>query len=621
MGGAVQAGDQLAARYELAELLGRGGMGEVWKARDLQSGRLVAVKLLLAEADGEEAVARFRREATIGSRVRHPGVVPVLDAGQDSGRLYIVMELLEGSDLSAVLARTPAGLPLPEALELAVQIAEVLAAAHEEDIVHRDLKPANLFRQTDGRVKICDFGIARTTESTAGLTLTGRPFGTPAYMAPEQWRGVHVDTRCDLYALGCVLYALLTGSPPYSGDYYVLMRRHFEETAPSLQSLRPEVPFELDRLVAALLQKDPARRPDSARAVAAVLSRVRDLPGGVVPVVEIPGGYHAEGPLVAWLLARVRTSNDVGCLSKAVRHANVVSPSLALELVEVAEARLWATESAAEFMLALDWLHMVWMPVAPRRVASLIAAADERFGHIPSVAGRMPGLLVGIDPHRAAAVARRLPPGLDRDRAWRSMALSTRDPKVSMPWLADITDPREREQARIHIALNASDTDMDEAMRILSGLTRRWAAIKALAELGFRRATHHSDLVGARHFLERARQEADAYDPESDPPEDFGSMRIDSAISHARSWITVRERRGPGGDLPPINGGGIPLDGTAARARGSAIPDTPDSAPQLVELAAQCLGALSTSQFGNELLNLVSPRAPIPPQYTDTITA
>ncbi|WP_424215714.1 serine/threonine-protein kinase (plasmid) [Streptomyces sp. BI20] len=611
----------MAGRYELMALLGRGGMGEVWRARDLRSDRRVAVKLLLTEAGGEEAVARFRREATIGSRVRHPGVVAVHDAGQDAGRLYIVMELLEGSDLSAVLAGRPAGLPLPEVLDLAVRIAEVLAAAHEEGIVHRDLKPANLFRQTDGTVKICDFGIARTRESTVGLTVTGRPFGTPAYMAPEQWRGVHVDTRCDLYALGCVLYALLTGSPPYSGDYYVLMRRHAEDTAPSLQTLRPEVSFELDRLVAALLQKDPARRPDSARAVAAVLCRVRDLPGGVAPMVETPGGHHVEGPLVAWLLARVRTSTDLMRLSQAAVHAHVVSPALALELVELAETRLWELEPAAEFMLALDWLCTTWTPMAPRRVASLIAAAEERFGHIEWVAGKMPGLLVAIDPHRAAAAARRLPPGIDRDRAWTSLARSTRDPRISLLWLANITDPVEREKARIEVALNASDTDMAEAMRILSGLTRRWSAIVALADLGYRRATRYSDPVGARPFVERARREASSYAPESDPPEESGSVRIRLALSEADQWITIRERQGPRGARPSATGGGTPLDGTTARARGSAIPDTPDGAHQLVDLAVECLGGHRAGRFGNELLNLVSPRAPIPPQDTDTITS
>ncbi|WP_330298379.1 protein kinase domain-containing protein [Streptomyces sp. NBC_00503] len=275
-------GDQLAGRYRLDQRLGQGGMGEVWRAHDTALDRAVAVKVLLEAATNDEVVARFRREATIGARLQHPGITVVHDVGQEEGRLFIVMELLPGEDLRSALAREPGGLAVEVALELAAQTAEALAAAHERSVIHRDLKPANLFLLPGGRLKICDFGIAHSSDATAGWTVTGRIFGSPPYMAPEQWRGERVDARCDLYALGCVLYALLSGEPPFgeSADGpYVLMRRHIEDPPlPLREAGRPVAP-EVDRLVLHLLAKDAADRPESAAVVAKSL---RGLLGGLL---------------------------------------------------------------------------------------------------------------------------------------------------------------------------------------------------------------------------------------------------------------------------------------------------------------------------------------------------
>ncbi|MFD9337228.1 protein kinase [Streptomyces sp. NPDC060028] len=279
-GFAVRVGDQLAGRYRLDQRLGQGGMGEVWRAHDTALNRAVAVKVLLEAATNEELVARFRREATIGARLQHPGITVVHDVGQQDGRLFIVMELLAGEDLASVLARARGGLPADVAVGLAAQTAEALAAAHEQAVIHRDLKPANLFLLPGGRLKICDFGIAHSSDATAGWTVTGRIFGSPPYMAPEQWRGERVDARCDLYALGCVLYALLSGDPPYgqAEGPYVLMLRHIEEAPLPLREVGAPVAPELERLVRALLAKDPADRPESALAVAKTL-RGLNAPG------------------------------------------------------------------------------------------------------------------------------------------------------------------------------------------------------------------------------------------------------------------------------------------------------------------------------------------------------
>ncbi|GAA0268838.1 hypothetical protein GCM10010302_03130 [Streptomyces polychromogenes] len=279
----MRAGEELAGRYRLEAELGHGGTGEVWRAHDSALGRDVAVKVLLEFDASEELLGRFRREAEIGARLRHPGLTVVHDTGRHEKRLFIVMELLEGEDLARRIAAHPGGLPLPEVLDLGLQAAEALAAAHAQGVVHRDLKPANLFLLTEGRLKICDFGIARTADATAALTATGRVFGTPAYMAPEQWRGEQVDASCDMYALGGTLYALLTGTPPFplGENAWVLMRLHLDETPAATDTVRADVPAPLAELVDELLSKEPGDRPDAP----AVAERLRALldPGAPLP--------------------------------------------------------------------------------------------------------------------------------------------------------------------------------------------------------------------------------------------------------------------------------------------------------------------------------------------------
>ncbi|MFF3212001.1 protein kinase [Streptomyces sp. NPDC002886] len=288
-------GDQLTGRYRLEQRLGKGGFGEVWRAFDTALDRAVAVKVLLETAMSDEAVARFRREATIGARLQHPGITVVHDVGQEDERLFIVMELLAGEDLRTALTRAPGGLPVAVALDLAAQTAEALAAAHERSVIHRDLKPANLFLLPGGRLKICDFGIAHSSDATAGWTVTGRIFGSPPYMAPEQWRGERVDARCDLYALGGVLYALLSGEPPFGEAEvpYVLMRRHIEDRPRPLREAGPPVPPEVERLVGQLLEKAPADRPESADAVAAELRALLRAGAGAAVGSEVPAGRTA----------------------------------------------------------------------------------------------------------------------------------------------------------------------------------------------------------------------------------------------------------------------------------------------------------------------------------------
>lgn len=289
----MRTGMELADRYELAGLIGRGGMGEVWRATDRRLRRPVAVKILplAAGADATE-VARFRREAEIAAQLVHPGITTVFDVGEHHDGtqplLFLVMELMRGRDLQHTIAGHPGGLPLEQALDLAAQVLEALAAAHAHGIVHRDIKPANLFLLDGGRVKICDFGIARLAGATQ-LTATGAIAGTPLYMAPEQINGATgLDHRTDLYAFGCVLYQLLTGSPwvdTATGNIGSILYQHIDKTPPAPGTVRAGIPAHLDALVLDLLAKHPADRPEDAHAA---LARLRPPAGQPQPPVPLP---------------------------------------------------------------------------------------------------------------------------------------------------------------------------------------------------------------------------------------------------------------------------------------------------------------------------------------------
>ncbi|MFA1541217.1 protein kinase domain-containing protein [Actinomadura monticuli] len=268
----------LAGRYRLETPLGRGGMGEVWRARDERLGRAVAVKLLLAPPGGDgrvdpAAAARFHREARIAAGLRHPGIAAVHDFGEDGGRLYLVIELVDGRDLNAVVRDHPGGLPHERASLLAARIAAALEAAHERGVVHRDIKPANVMADARDEITVLDFGIARYADAVTDLT-GGAAIGTPAFMAPEQFGGrAQVDARADLYSLGALLHVLLTGAPPYAADSMPsLLHAIMTDPPPSVRERRPDVPEALDALVRELLAKDPADRPADAAEVIARLT-------------------------------------------------------------------------------------------------------------------------------------------------------------------------------------------------------------------------------------------------------------------------------------------------------------------------------------------------------------
>jgi serine/threonine-protein kinase len=252
-------GELIAGRYELEELIGTGGMSSVFRARDTQLDRFVALKILHEQySTDDEYVERFRREARSAAQLSHPNVVRVIDRGGADGREFIVLEYVEGENLKQLVTRT-GPLPVRRALELAIQTGRALSFAHQQGLVHRDVKPQNVLLGND-EAKVTDFGIARAA-SVNGLTQTGTVLGTSEYIAPEQARGLGGSERGDVYGLGVVLYELLTGEVPFSGDNFVhVAMRHVNEPAPSVLERRPDAPLRVASAVARALEKDPDDR-------------------------------------------------------------------------------------------------------------------------------------------------------------------------------------------------------------------------------------------------------------------------------------------------------------------------------------------------------------------------
>lgn len=266
-------GRTVAGRFRLQRVLGEGGTGAVYEAEDLSLLRPVALKILhehIASSPG--AVARFQREALLMARLHHPGAAQVYDFGEDAGHRFLVMERLHGETLDAFIFRDGA-LPLSTAVDVVAQVLEVLEAAHALGIVHRDLKPSNVMisgELSSPRVKVLDFGLALLADTPleGRITAAGLVHGTPAYMSPEQCRGEPVDTRADLYSLGCVLHELLSGRPPFGETPAAeVMSGHLYLPPPPLSQLRPrlELPQSFEALVLECLAKRPEQRPENAQ--------------------------------------------------------------------------------------------------------------------------------------------------------------------------------------------------------------------------------------------------------------------------------------------------------------------------------------------------------------------
>ncbi len=252
-------------RYELVRQVARGGMAEVYLARDLLLDRPVALKVLFPELSVDRSfVARFRREAQAAANLSHPNIVPIFDWGEADRTYFIVMEYVDGHPLSSIL-KAEGPLPADRAAAIGAEVAAALAYAHRHGVIHRDVKPGNVLISNDGTVKVADFGIARAAGTDETLTQTGAVMGTATYFSPEQAQGKPVDARSDVYALGVVLYECVTGSPPFSGDNPVAIAyKHVSEEPVPPRELNPSLPPDFERIILHAMAKSPAARYQGA---------------------------------------------------------------------------------------------------------------------------------------------------------------------------------------------------------------------------------------------------------------------------------------------------------------------------------------------------------------------
>jgi len=304
-GGGFSPGTVLIERYRIVALLGRGGMGEVYRAEDLKLGNVVALKFLPASLQNDAAaLAGFHAEVRNARQVSHSNVCRVYDIGEVNGQHFLTMEYIDGEDLSSLLRRI-GRLPPDKALETAHQICAGLAAAHDCGLLHRDLKPTNIMLDGRGRVRITDFGLALSHDDATGRSETA---GTPAYMAPEQIGKGEASVRSDIYSLGLVFYELFTGHLPYQANTPLEWRRaHLESSPRTPSSVVKDIDPAVESAILRCLQKDPAKRPSSVRQVAAAFPGgdplAAALAAGETPSPEmVAASGETEGlrPVVAW---------------------------------------------------------------------------------------------------------------------------------------------------------------------------------------------------------------------------------------------------------------------------------------------------------------------------------
>ncbi len=354
-------------RYEIVKLLGTGGMGEVYLAKDAQLGRQVAVKVIAARASGDPTrLARFEQEARAVALLSHPNILDIHDFGVDGGVAYAVMELLEGQNLRERMGGS--GLPISKALEIGRVVAEGLAAAHSRGVVHRDIKPENIFITSTGQVKILDFGIAGLAAeagadgtgpglATATSTSPGQMMGTVGYMSPEQIRGRPVGARSDIFSLGCVLYEMVSGKRAFRGETSAdTLSAILHDDPPPIAASRPETPPALALLVNRCLEKQPEERFESARDVAFALQAAQLTAETVV--AERPAARHARSRATR-LTAAGLTAAAIAAVALLVVRPAVFGAAALPKDKHLAVTRFEADAGAVDLQVIADGLTEV----------------------------------------------------------------------------------------------------------------------------------------------------------------------------------------------------------------------------------------------------------------------
>src|SRR5579863_3046052 len=286
----IAPGSDFGPRYRIESVLGQGGMGRVYKAYDKDLDRLVALKVVRPGAMAEgDALRRFKQELLLASRISHKNILRIHDMGEVAGVKFITMAFVEGQDLFHILKENPK-MPLERVLSFSRQLAEALAAAHAEGVVHRDLKPQNILVNKDDQIFVSDFGLAKSFEEGAqGMTKTGAFLGTPRYMSPEQVEGKPVDQRSDLYAYGLILYEMLAGDVPFTGESTLkVMYQRIQETPKSPKLANPSLPNWLVRITMRCLERDPEKRYQSAYEILADLQGSKSASGSRSVQIQLP---------------------------------------------------------------------------------------------------------------------------------------------------------------------------------------------------------------------------------------------------------------------------------------------------------------------------------------------
>ncbi|MEJ7791385.1 MAG: serine/threonine-protein kinase [Gaiellaceae bacterium] len=408
--------DRVAERYELKEVVGTGGMASVYCAYDTLLERNVALKILHAHyGEDAEYVERFRREARAAAQLSHPGIVTVIDRGEENGRQFIVFEYVDGETLKEIVERS-GPLPVRRVIELGLEMGRAIAFAHDQGLVHRDVKPQNVLLGSDGRARVTDFGIARSLDAV-GRTETGTVLGTSHYIAPEQARGERVDAQTDVYSFGVVLYELLAGDVPFPGDNFLTVAmKHVNDPIPSLLERRPDCPLRLATLVERMLAKEPAGRPASMHEVVgeleACLAEIDARPDGEATMIaKSPVAARAPRPerarawpgrnllvlllllaaaaaAAAFLLTRDGSDDDGGALdSRPVQLQGVASydpfgddgsehPERVEDATDGDRSTYWTTESYQDFSSTKDGVGLVLDAGSARALASITVTTD-----------------------------------------------------------------------------------------------------------------------------------------------------------------------------------------------------------------------------------------------------